>query len=110
MMQTTKTFAALVLCGLVAACGPGAQAPTAETAAAAGGAAANPARPAQVNGHPNLNGVWQAMNTAYWNLEGGPMTAIPEYFKLGALFAVPISAKPDSGCEWLLVQELKNQA
>jgi hypothetical protein len=29
------------------------------------------------------------MNTAHWNLEGGPMTAIPEYFKLGALFAVP---------------------
>jgi hypothetical protein len=88
-MRTTHSFAALVLsCGLLAACGPGAQVPTAETTAAAGSQSTS-ARPAQINGHPNLNGVWQAMNTAYWNLEGGSMTAIPEYYKLGALFAVP---------------------
>ena len=24
----------------------------------------------RINAKPNLNGVWQAMNTAHWNLEG----------------------------------------
>ena len=28
-----------------------------------------PDRPARIAGHPNFNGIWQAMNTAYWNLE-----------------------------------------
>ena len=27
-------------------------------------------RPATVAGHPNLNGIWQAMNTANWDLQG----------------------------------------
>ena len=27
-------------------------------------------RPTRVQGRPNLNGIWQALNTAYWNLEG----------------------------------------
>src|SRR5439155_19680366 len=27
------------------------------------------ARPDRIAGHPNLNGVWQAINTANWNLE-----------------------------------------
>jgi hypothetical protein len=40
------------------------------------------------NGKPNLNGIWQALNTADWNLEGhaaaiGPVAAV------GAVFAVP---------------------
>ena len=26
-------------------------------------------RPATIGGHPNLNGIWQSLNTAYWNLE-----------------------------------------
>jgi hypothetical protein len=47
-------------------------------------------RPATVNGHPNLNGVWQALNTANWNLEGQSTEAIEEFSpKLGALFAIP---------------------
>ena len=29
------------------------------------------------------------MNTAHWNIEGGPAQAVPELFRLGALFAVP---------------------
>ena len=44
---------------------------------------------ARINGHPNLNGVWQAMNTAYWNLEGEAAQAVTEFWRLGALFAVP---------------------
>jgi len=46
------------------------------------------ARTDRIAGHPNLNGVWQAINTANWNLEGhsASATAFPQ---LGALFAVP---------------------
>jgi hypothetical protein len=44
--------------------------------------------PRTADGKPNLNGIWQAMNTANWDLEGhaaepGPVTA------LGAAYAVP---------------------
>ena len=40
------------------------------------------------DGKPNLNGIWQALNTADWDLQGhaaaqGPVAA------LGALFSVP---------------------
>jgi hypothetical protein len=46
-------------------------------------------RPERVGGRPNLNGVWQALNTANWNLEGQAAEAIEAYWQLGALFAVP---------------------
>jgi len=85
-MQTTTSFAALVVSSaLLAACGPSGD--TAPAASADNAAAA--AHPARIGGHPNLNGVWQAMNTANWNLEGGPMQAVTEFWKLGALFAIP---------------------
>ena len=45
-------------------------------------------RVARVGGHPNINGVWQAMNTANWNLEGQSAEAT-EFWQLGALFAIP---------------------
>ena len=41
-------------------------APAAPAAGQGRGAAA---RPAQIAGHPNLNGVWQAIGSAHWNLE-----------------------------------------
>src|SRR5665811_273955 len=44
----------------------------------------------RLGGHPNLNGVWQAMNTADWNLEphdAAPAPVAPEL--IGALGAVP---------------------
>ena len=46
-------------------------------------------RPDSIGGRPNLNGIWQAVNTANWNLEGGSTEAIDEFWELGALFAVP---------------------
>lgn len=46
-------------------------------------------RPARIGGHPNLNGIWQAVNTANWNLEGEPAEAVREAWRLGALFARP---------------------
>src|ERR1700684_92986 len=38
--------------------------------------------------HPNLNGIWQAVNTANWNLQDHPAYAGPMW-ELGAIAAVP---------------------
>jgi len=50
--------------------------------------AAPAARSDRIAGHPNLNGIWQAINTANWNLEdhAASATAFPQ---LGALFSIP---------------------
>jgi hypothetical protein len=45
--------------------------------------------PERINGHPNLNGIWQAMNTAYWNLEAHSAEAVPSMWELGSLGAIP---------------------
>ena len=48
------------------------------------------ARPARIDGRPNLNGIWQALNTAYWNLESHSAEALNEEFgQLGAIAAIP---------------------
>ena len=60
-------------------------APAAPAAGQGRGAAA---RPAQIAGHPNFNGVWQAISSAYWNLEDHSASATP-FWQLGAMFAVP---------------------
>jgi hypothetical protein len=57
-------------------------------------AAAPPATHAQternrIGGHPNLNGIWQAMNTANWNLEGHAASQLIDFWRLGAIGAVP---------------------
>ena len=62
-----------------------------------GAARAQPqlARPGRISGHPNFNGVWQALNTAYWNLEGHSAEALPGsagsnvFWQLGAIAAIP---------------------
>jgi hypothetical protein len=46
-------------------------------------------RPARISGHPNFNGVWQALNTAYWNLEAHPAEGLKEFWQLGAIAAIP---------------------
>jgi hypothetical protein len=46
-------------------------------------------RPERINGHPNLNGVWQSLNTAYWNLEAHSAQPLKAFWKLGALGAIP---------------------
>jgi hypothetical protein len=50
---------------------------------------AQDARPDRVAGQPNFNGVWQALNTANWNLEAHSATALDEFWRLGALAAIP---------------------
>jgi hypothetical protein len=56
-----------------------------------GGAKAPPLpdRATRVAGHPNFNGIWQAVNTAYWNLEGHSAEALGQFWQLGAIAAIP---------------------
>lgn len=46
-------------------------------------------RPERIAGKPNLNGIWQALNTANWNLEGHPAQPLKKFWKLGAIAAIP---------------------
>ena len=47
-------------------------------------------RPERIGDEPNLNGIWQAMNSANWNLEPHPAAAIEQFSReLGAIAAVP---------------------
>jgi hypothetical protein len=47
------------------------------------------ARPERIAGKPNLNGLWQAANTAHWNLEAHSAERVEEFWPLGALAAIP---------------------
>ena len=80
---------AIVLGGAVAL--PMAQQPARQRGAALpaqGRGGARGARLDRIAGRPNLNGVWQAINTANWNLEGHSASATA-FSQLGAMFAVP---------------------
>ena len=71
-------LAALTGCGQgadSAATGEPTSAPAAQSAAAAG--------------RPDLNGVWQTLGTAHWNLEGGHAIKGPATAVLGALGGIP---------------------
>lgn len=46
-------------------------------------------RPARIAGKPNLNGIWQALNSAHWNLEAHAAEAIDDFWRLGAIAAIP---------------------
>src|SRR5689334_24676904 len=46
-------------------------------------------RAATIGGHPNLNGIWQALNTAYWNLEAHSAQSLDDFWGLGAIAATP---------------------
>ena len=47
-------------------------------------------RPARIGGKPNLNGIWQAANGAYWNLEGHSAESVKEFAStMGAIAAIP---------------------
>ena len=63
-------------------------------AALAGGVSAvraqsSPDRPVRLAGRPDFNGIWQALNTAHWNLEGHSAEALRGFERLGAIAAVP---------------------
>ena len=46
-------------------------------------------RPERIGGNPNLNGIWQALNTAHWNIEGHSAEPIERFWQLGAIAAIP---------------------
>ena len=54
----------------------------------AGGAAA-PARLARIGKAPNINGIYQAINTANWNLEDHSAADLKQFWQLGAIAAMP---------------------
>src|SRR5262245_35805849 len=82
-MSIRFTSAALLASTLaLAACAP--------EQAAAPAAPAEPESPTgMLGGHPNLNGVWQTLNTAYWNLEAHNAVALDNHWKPGAIAAIP---------------------
>ena len=54
----------------------------------AGKLAGASANPRTYDGHPDLNGIWQTMSTANWDLQDHPAAPGP-FFQLGAVGAVP---------------------
>ena len=52
-------------------------------------APAKTARTARIAGQPNINGVWQAMTSANWNLEAHSAEALKSFWQLGSLGAIP---------------------
>jgi hypothetical protein len=52
-------------------------------------AGAQQAQPERIAGQPNINGIWQAMNSANWNLEAHSAEALKEFWALGSLAAIP---------------------
>lgn len=47
-------------------------------------------RAATISGHPNLNGIWQTLNTAYWNLEAHSIEGLgKDFWRLGAIAVIP---------------------
>jgi hypothetical protein len=45
--------------------------------------------PAKIGGKPNMNGVWQAIGSAYWNLEDHSASGLSNFWQLGAIAAIP---------------------
>lgn len=62
---------------------------TAMLAMVAAQAHAQETRPERIAGQPNFNGVWQALNTAHWNLEAHSAEALEDFWQLGAIASIP---------------------
>ena len=80
-IRALTTAAAIV----VVVSAPGAQPASAQATAGK----PQPERPIRIAGRPNLNGIWQALNTAYWNLESHSAEALNDFGQLGAIAAIP---------------------
>ena len=47
------------------------------------------AQPERIAGKPDLNGIWQALNSAHWNLEAHSAEPLADFWQLGAIAAIP---------------------
>lgn len=70
--------------------------------------------PRTSDGRPNLNGIWQALNTANWDIEGHPARQGP-VIALGAAFSVPAGQGVVEGNEipyqpWAAAKKSENAA
>ena len=65
------------------------QAAAGQGRAAGAGRGAAPARLARIGKAPNVNGIYQAINTANWNLEDHPAQDLKQFWQLGAIAAIP---------------------
>jgi hypothetical protein len=82
------------------------------TRGAATGEAAVPAVPRLSDGTPDLNGIWQAVGTAHWNLQDHSARSGP-VLELGAAFAVPAGQTVIEGNEipyqpWAAARQKEN--
>ena len=59
------------------------------TALMSSASAQQASRPATIAGKPNFNGIWQALNTANWNLEAHSAEALDDFWGLGAIASIP---------------------
>lgn len=80
----------------------------------AGGLAQDYQAPLTPDGNPNLNGIWQALGSANWNVEGHSAEAGPAV-DMGALGAIPGGLGIVEGGEipyqpWALEKRLQNKA
>ena len=53
--------------------------------------------PRTADGKPNLNGIWQALNTANWDIQDHAAQPGPFPFLLGAIGAVPAGQGSPAG-------------
>jgi hypothetical protein len=50
-----------------------------------------------LDGRPDLNGVWKAINTAHWNLEAHSAEGLDDFWQMGAIAAIPAGKSVLSG-------------
>ena len=82
----TRPRAALALAVVLAAALTGCQQASGPKPQAAAAPAAGAGK---INGHPDLNGVWQANSSAYWNIEDHSASGLSQFWQLGAIAAIP---------------------
>jgi hypothetical protein len=53
------------------------------------GGAGHAQAPPRTAAHPDFSGIWQALNTAYWDLEDHPAEPLTQFPQVGAIGAIP---------------------
>src|SRR4051794_31685583 len=88
LLVRSTIVSAIILLAAMTASGQAGRGATAPAPAAAAQATPAYRAPRTKDGKPNLNGIWQAVNTANWDLEGHGAAPGP-FWQLGAEFSVP---------------------